>query len=87
MTTLTQDRTQAAQDLLAAADSAFASGDNLGGSKKMRGAAASALKAVAQRLGGGAYNSMYDFTECEDDFDLTMDLARAAFTPGRVDIR
>ena len=51
MTTLTQDRVQTAQVLLAAADSAFASGDNLGGSKKMWDAAASALKAVAQPRG------------------------------------
>ena len=61
MTTLTQDRVQtaaptqdhvqAAQDHLAAADTAFASGDNLGGSKKMWDAAASALKAVVEPKG------------------------------------
>ena len=51
MTTLTQDHAQTAQDHLAAADLAFASGDNLGGSKKMWDAAASALKAVAQPRG------------------------------------
>ena len=51
MTTLTQDHAQTAQDLLAAADCAFASGDNLGGSKKMWDAACHAVKAVAQRRG------------------------------------
>ena len=110
MTTLTQDHVQTARDHLAAADSAFASGDNLGGSKKMWDAAASALKAVVQPKGWrcdshkdlffaakrlanetgddmimgefvGAvsrfyYNAQYDYMECEDDFDLTRDLAR-----------
>ena len=51
MTTLTLDHAQTARDHLAAADSAFASGDNLGGSKKMWDAAASALKAVVQPKG------------------------------------
>ena len=51
MTTLTQDHVQTAQDLLAAADTAFASGDNLGGSKKMWDASASALKAVVEPKG------------------------------------
>jgi len=61
MTTLTQDRVQTAaptqdhvqtaRDHLAAADTAFASGDNLGGSKKMWDAAASALKAVVEPKG------------------------------------
>ena len=110
MTTLTQDHVQTARDHLAAADSAFASGDNLVGSEKMWDAAASALKAVVQPKGwrceshkdlffaakqlsvetgddmimGGFvgpvlnfyYNAQYDFMECEDDFDLTRDLAR-----------
>ena len=110
MTTLTQDHVQTARDHLAAADSAFASGDNLGGSKKMWDAASQALKSVAQTRGwrcnsredlviaaerlsvetgddmimGGVigpvlnfyYNAQYDFMECEDDFDLTRDLAR-----------
>ena len=51
MTTLTQDRAQTTQDLLAAADTAFASGDNIGGSKKMWDAAACALRAVVQPRG------------------------------------
>ena len=51
MTTLTQDRAQTAQDHLAAADIAFASGDTIGGSKKMWDAAASALKSVVQPRG------------------------------------
>ena len=61
MTTLTQDRVQTAtptqhhvqtaRDHLAAADTAFASGDNLGGSKKMWDAAASALKAIVEPKG------------------------------------
>ena len=110
MTTLTQDPVQTARDHLAAADSAFASGDNLVGSEKMWDAAASALKAVVQPKGwpceshkdlffaakrlsnetgddmimGGFigpvlnfyYNAQYDFMECEDDFDMTRDLAR-----------
>ena len=110
MATLTQDHVQTARDHLAAADSAFASGDNLGGSEKMWDASASALKAVVQTRGwrcdsredyviaaerlsvetgddmimGGFigpvlnfyYNAQYDFMECEDDFDLTRDLAR-----------
>ena len=49
--TLTQDHVQTARDHLAAADTAFASGDNLGGSKKMWDAAASALKAVVEPKG------------------------------------
>ena len=48
---LTQDHVQTACDHLAAADTAFASGDNLGGSKKMWDAAASALKAVVEPKG------------------------------------
>ena len=110
MTTLTQDHVQTARDLLAAADSAFASGDNLGGSKKMWDASASALKAVVQPKGwrcdshedlffaakrlsvetgddmimgeflgaasGFYYNAQYDYMECEDDFEMTRDLAR-----------
>ena len=51
MTTLTKDRAQATQDHLAAADCAFASGDNLGGSEKMWDAAASALRAVVEPKG------------------------------------
>ena len=51
MTTLTKDRAQTAQDHLAAADTAFASGDNLEGSEKMWDAAASALRAVVQPRG------------------------------------
>ena len=51
MTTLTQDRARTAQDLLADADADFASGDRLGGSKKMADAASRALKAVAERRG------------------------------------
>ena len=110
MATLTKDPVQTARDHLAAADSAFASGDNLGGSKKMWDASASALKAVVQPRGwrcdsredlviaaerlsnetgddmimGGFVgpvskfydNFQYDYMECEDDFDLTRDLAR-----------
>ena len=106
----TQDRVQAAQDHLAAADTAFASGDNLGGSQKMWDASASALKAVVEPKGwrceshedlffaakrlsvetgddfiiGGFvgtvsrfyYNAQYGYMECEDDFDLTRELAR-----------
>ena len=49
MTTLTKNRAQTAQDHLAAA--AFASGDNLEGSEKMRDAAASALRSVVQPRG------------------------------------
>ena len=48
---LTQDHVQTARDLLADADTAFASGDNLGGSKKMWDASASALKAVVEPKG------------------------------------
>ena len=51
MTTLTQDHAQTAQDHLAAADLAFASGDNLGGSKKMWDAASHALKAAVEPRG------------------------------------
>ena len=51
MTTLTQDRVQMTQDHLAAADTAFASGDTIGGSKKMWDAAACALRAVVQPRG------------------------------------
>ena len=51
MTTLTQDHARTAQDLLADADADFASGDRLGGSKKMSDAASCALKAVAQKRG------------------------------------
>ena len=48
---LTQDHAQTARDHLAAADTAFASGDNIGGSKKMWDASASALKAVVEPKG------------------------------------
>ena len=72
MTTLTQDHVQTARDLLAAADTAFASGDNIGGSKKMWDASASALKAVVEPKGW----------QCESHEDLFFAAKRLSVETG-----
>ena len=52
---LTQEHAQTAQNFLTVADDEFAAGDMLQGSEKMWGAAAHALKAIAEQRGWVSY--------------------------------